>query len=575
MQKLILLAFLIPLTFGITTAQNLLSTNWKFQKGDEVTFSNINYDASKWMNIVPGKIWEQQGMDGYDGFAWYRLEVVVPKTLKKETKENGGLLLYLGKVDDADETFWNGKLIGATGEMPPNYQGAYATPRKYKIPFDDINFGEKHLLAVRVYDHGGGGGIYGEDIYLGLPGMKDLLVIEWAGKSDQILKDGKDIDLSFNIINKSKKKVEGELRLEIENSFGKSFGKHRVAAKIKKYSNAKFSLDKIDLPPGFYPSILTFNNESEELKKQIVLGVEPTNIISPTDQPENFKDYWRRAKKELAAVDPQFKLTKLEDHSKEKVDVFLLEMRSLGNVLVRGFYSRPKVDGVYPALLSVQGYGTSRTANDVYKDGDMVSLVLNIRGHGNSKDNIPGFPGYILNQIEDPEMYIYRGAYMDCIRAVDFLFEQKEVDQSRVAVEGGSQGGALSFATAALDNERIMACAPDVPFLSDFRDYFAIAPWPGGEAFNYLKEHPHFTEEAMYHTLSYIDIKNLAQDIKAPVFMGFGMLDMVCPPHINFAAYNEVTTKKSYVAYPNAGHGLPGEHYTAKMKWLKKQFGLR
>jgi cephalosporin-C deacetylase-like acetyl esterase len=164
---------------------------------------------------------------------------------------------------------------------------------------------------------------------------------------------------------------------------------------------------------------------------------------------------------------------------------------------------------------------------------------------------------------------------MDCIRAVDFLFEQEEVDKKRVAVEGGSQGGALSFATAALDNERIMACAPDVPFLSDFKDYFAIAPWPGGEAFKYLKDHPDFSEAEMYETLSYIDIKNLAQDIKAPVFMGFGMRDMVCPPHINFAAYNEVRSPKSYVAYPNAGHGLPGEHYTAKMQWLKKHFGLK
>lgn len=575
MQKLILLTLLLSFTFGIASTQNLMTSNWKFQKGDEVTYSKGNYDASNWMNIEPGKIWEQQGMDGYDGFAWYRLEVIVPKKLKKEAKEKGGLLLYLGKVDDADETFWNGKLIGATGEMPPNYQGAYANPRKYKIPFEDINFGEAHLLAVRVYDHGGGGGIYGEDIYLGLPRMKDLLFIEWAGNADQIIKNGKDIDLNFNINNKSKKKVEGELSLEIKNSFGKSFGKHKVAVNIKKYSNAKFNLNKINLPPGFYRSELAFKNGSEELKKQMVLGVEPTRIVSPTDRPENYKDYWRRAKKELAAIEPQFKLTKLEEYSKDKVDVFLLEMRSLGNVLVRGFYGRPKTNGVYPALLSVQGYGTSRTADEVYKEDDMVSLVLNIRGHGNSKDNIPGFPGYILNQIEDPEMYIYRGAYMDCIRAVDFLYAQEEVDHSRVAVEGGSQGGALSFATAALDNERIMACAPDVPFLSDFKDYFVIAPWPGGEAFTYLKEHPDFTEEAMYKTLSYIDIKNLAQDIKAPVFMGFGMLDMVCPPHINFAAYNEVTTKKSYVAYPNAGHGLPSEHYVAKMQWLKKQFRLR
>jgi len=574
MRKLLLLIILIPVAFGIISAQNLLSPNWKFQTGDQASFFNLDYDESKWVDIEVGKLWESQGHD-YDGYAWYRLEVKIPKKLKKEAKVNGGLNLFLGKIDDADETFWNGKLIGATGKMPPNHEGAYATPRIYKIPFEAINFGETHLLAVRVYDNGGGGGIYGNEFHLGLPRMKDLVLIAWADKnSNQIFNDGNGLELAFELENKSKNKLSGELNIDIKNSFQKNIGSQNLPVSIKNFGKAKVSFQELNLAPGFYPSTLSFKSATEELKKEIVLGVDPTKIISPPDRPDNFVDYWRRAKKELAAVEPQFKLTKLEEHSKEKVNVYLLEMRSLGNVLVRGFYSRPKVDGIYPALLNVQGYSTSRTANDVYKGDDMVSLVLNIRGHGNSQDNIQGFPGYILNQIEDPEMYIYRGAYMDCIRAIDFLFEQKEVDQTRVAVAGGSQGGALSIATAALDNERIMACAPDVPFLSDFKDYFVIAPWPGGEVFNYIKDHPDFSEEAMYKTLSYIDIKNLAQDIKAPVFMGIGILDMVCPPHINFAAYNQVTTKKSYVAYPNAGHGLPAEHYAVKMQWLKKQFGM-
>jgi len=250
-------------------------------------------------------------------------------------------------------------------------------------------------------------------------------------------------------------------------------------------------------------------------------------------------------------------------------------MRSLGNILIRGWYMKPVKEGVYPAILHVQGYSSTKVPQNVYQGDDMVSLALNIRGHGNSQDHVnPGFPGYLQHHVDDKELYVYRGAYMDCVRAVDFLFSRSEVDTSRVAVEGGSQGGALSFATAALDNERIDLCVPHVPFLSDFRDYFKVADWPGGEFEQYFDEHPEISEDEIYKTLSYIDIKNLAPWIKAPVLMSIGLVDQICPPHINFAAYNQLIVPKQYIVYPYAGHGLPGVYYNTMMDYISEQFGM-
>jgi len=62
--------------------------------------------------------------------------------------------------------------------------------------------------------------------------------------------------------------------------------------------------------------------------------------------------------------------------------------------------------------------------------------------------------------------------------------------------------------------------------------------------------------------------------IKAPMLMGAGLMDEVCPPHINFAAYNQVTAEKKYIVYPLAGHGLPAHFYQAKMEWIRSKLGL-
>jgi cephalosporin-C deacetylase-like acetyl esterase len=119
--------------------------------------------------------------------------------------------------------------------------------------------------------------------------------------------------------------------------------------------------------------------------------------------------------------------------------------------------------------MQVQGYSSTIVPSYVNYGEDLIGFGLNIRGHGNSKDDVdPGFPGYILYNLQDKEKYIYRGAYMDCVRGVDFLCSRPEVDVTRIAVEGASQGGALTFTTAALNNDRIAVCAPQVPFLSTF-----------------------------------------------------------------------------------------------------------
>ncbi|MEZ4764274.1 MAG: hypothetical protein R3C26_14170 [Calditrichia bacterium] len=73
-------------------------------------------------------------------------------------------MLLLGQIDDLDETYFNGKLIGRTGERTgrrkPDVRGnEWQIYRAYEIPNELINYDGNNLIAVRVYDDIYDGGI--------------------------------------------------------------------------------------------------------------------------------------------------------------------------------------------------------------------------------------------------------------------------------------------------------------------------------------------------------------------------------------------------------------------------------
>ena len=172
-----------------------------------------------------------------------------------------------------------------------------------------------------------------------------------------------------------------------------------------------------------------------------------------------------------------------------------------------------------------------------------------------------------------PEKYIYTGAYMDCIRAIDFLFSRPEIDKLHIGVEGGSQGGGLTFATAALD-PRIIFCAPDIPWMGDWIGYYETEYWAKENYSKLMENDLRLKLNDINHLLSYFDTMNLAKWINCPVFMSIGLQDEVCPPRISFAPYNQVDSQKEYHVYPISGHGLGHEHEILKNKWMAKLLGV-
>lgn len=131
-----------------------LSGKWKFSIGDNSEWAASNFNDNNWESIdVPGS-WESQGFHGYDGYAWYRTNFEVDVKYASSS-----LYLSLGYIDDVDEVYLNGELIGKTGSFPNNYSTAYNAKRIYKIPNDIFNCNGKNTIAIRIFDMGGEGGI--------------------------------------------------------------------------------------------------------------------------------------------------------------------------------------------------------------------------------------------------------------------------------------------------------------------------------------------------------------------------------------------------------------------------------
>jgi cephalosporin-C deacetylase-like acetyl esterase len=204
----------------------------------------------------------------------------------------------------------------------------------------------------------------------------------------------------------------------------------------------------------------------------------------------------------------------------------------------------------------------------------MAILSFNVRGHGNSQEDVKGIPQNLwVRGLGDKDGYFYQGAYADCVRAVDFLVSRPEVDANRIGITGGSQGGGLSLATAALD-PRIRLCAPDIPFLCDWRRYFRTTlmtdQWSEVDA--WIKADGSRSLETTLRTMSYFDTLNLVDRIRCPVFMGVGLQDDVCPPATIFAVYNRITSSKEVRVYPEAQHWVGAPHDQERYRWIRERF---
>lgn len=288
-------------------------------------------------------------------------------------------------------------------------------------------------------------------------------------------------------------------------------------------------------------------------------------------KPRDHDAFWKKALAEMNAVDPELELRphKLNAPFAECFDLYFT---GVGGSRVHAKYLRPKkTTGRRPAVLQFHGY--TGNAGEWYDKLAYVALgfsvaALDCRGQGGNSENSEGVKGqtlwgHIIRGLDDsPEKLVYRQNFLDTAQLAKIVMGFDEVDPKRVGAMGGSQGGGLTLACASLVPE-IKRAAPTFPFLSDYKRVWEMDLAEGAyeELRTYFRKFDprHEREEEIWTRLGYIDIQFLTPRIRAEVLMGVGLMDKICPPSTQFAAYNKIKSKKSLAIYPDFGHeALPG-----------------
>lgn len=288
-------------------------------------------------------------------------------------------------------------------------------------------------------------------------------------------------------------------------------------------------------------------------------------------RPADFDRYWDRALAEMRATDPDVKLVK-SDFQTPFAECFDLYFTGVRGARIHAKYLRPKKSsGRHPAVVIFHGY--SGNAGEWSDKLGYVALgysvaALDCRGQGGSSVDSGGVKGntlrgHIIRGLDDaPDQLLFRHIFLDTAQLTGIVMEMPEVDSKRVGVMGGSQGGGLTLACAALE-PRVRRAFPLFPFLCDYRRVWEMDLASGAyeelKTFFRLFDPRHEREEEIFTRLGYIDVQFLAPRIRARVRMAVGLMDTICPPSTQFAAYNKIKTSKDLVIYPDFGHeGLPG-----------------
>lgn len=330
--------------------------------------------------------------------------------------------------------------------------------------------------------------------------------------------------------------------------------------------------------PGFLRCIVFAEVDGKRYRGLATAGFDPGKIQPAAKMPDDFVQFWDQAKSDLSEIPMDARMTLLPERSTDKVNVYHVNLQNyrIGARLF-GILCVPAKEGKYPALLRVPGAGIRPYNGDIATaEKGVITFEIGIHGIPVNMDlnqyaylGAGALSGYQAFNLEDRDRYYYKRVYMGCVRANDFLTSLPQFDGKTLGVTGGSQGGALSIITAALD-QRVKFLGAYYPALSDLTGFLIgrTGGWP--HLFNKDNVNTESAKDKI-RTAGYYDVVNFARLLKVPGMYSWGFNDETCPPTSMYAAYNAITAPKSLFLALETGHWMYPEQRENMEGWLQKQ----
>jgi cephalosporin-C deacetylase len=331
--------------------------------------------------------------------------------------------------------------------------------------------------------------------------------------------------------------------------------------------------------PGFLRCIATVEHNGKVYRGLATAAFQPERIQPTQQDPPDFDAFWAEGKAALAKIPLDARITPLPEYGNASAACFHIDLQNVGTGAgVSRFYGvlcEPKAPGKYPALLSVPGAGVRpyRGLAEIAAQG-VITFQVGIHGIPVNLDpsvydslRAGALASYNTYGLDHRDRYYYRRVYLGCVRANDFLVSLPNWDGATLAVTGGSQGGALSIVTAALD-PRVKGLAAYYPALSDVTGYLhnRAGGWP--HMFRAADGPLAHRAPEKIETSRYYDVVNFARRVKVPGLYSWGFNDETCPPTSMYSAYNVIPGPKKLLLALETGHNTVPEQVARVLSWI-------
>lgn len=335
--------------------------------------------------------------------------------------------------------------------------------------------------------------------------------------------------------------------------------------------------------PGFRDVVLTMKLDGQSYTHHVKVGFSPEKIQPFTQEPKDFNTFWQGNLDELAKIPLSYTKEIAKEYCTDKVDCYLVKIPvSRRKQCVYGylFYPKNAQPGKHPVVLCPPGAGIKTIKEPLrhkyYAENGFIRLEIEIHGLDprlpkETFDDISRAfnsdpTGYLENGIDNRDRYYMKHVYLALVRCIDLLTSLPEWDGRNVAVQGGSQGGALALVAAGLD-KRVNLCVVNHPALSDMAGYTEKGRTGGYPHFNRMTG---LYTPSNISTMAYYDVVNFARKVKATTYMTWGYNDNTCPPTTSYAVWNTLNCKKESLITPINEHWTSDATEYGHMVWIKK-----